>query len=346
MTDEITLPPLSEPTEFLRLRKFSAEQVREYARAAVEADRARRGKPTNEEIRQIWNAAEGHVLSFARSLLYRYGAHHPESLLGNPAPLSSQPAASAEPVGNNHIDDDAVDHFAAAMKDKLAQARVKGRHGWHECAAADLSAMLRAHIEKGDPLDVANFCMFLWSLGKPIVAAPVAQEPIGELECHLSGKATFWPDEDAVFKLPVGEHPVYAAPVAAQPIVTGEMVNRFLGWKLPEDFAPDCGIMFDRNIPASYDGWPSGTNLLTATQARAMLEYALQSVSVTAQAQPVPEGWYLVPLEPTEKMLSAGIPDNAILDAGTQIMFRNGRISSWKHMVGAAPKPSAPGDQK
>ena len=58
-----------------------------------------------------------------------------------------------------------------------------------------------------------------------------------------------------------------------------------------------------------------------------------------ASAEPVaiPEGWYLVPFEPTEGMLSAGIPENAVLDPGTAFMFRKGRISTWKHMIGAAP---------
>lgn len=83
----------------------------------------------------------------------------------------------AEPAGNTHTDDDAVDHFAAAMKDKLAQARAKGRSGWHECDPKDLSAMLRAHVDKGDPRDVANFCMFLWSLDQPI-SAPQPAEPV------------------------------------------------------------------------------------------------------------------------------------------------------------------------
>lgn len=61
-------------------------------------------------------------------------------------------------------DDDVVDAFAAAMKEKLAQARAKGRGGWQTCPPEELSRMLREHVEKGDPRDVANFCMFLWSL--------------------------------------------------------------------------------------------------------------------------------------------------------------------------------------
>lgn len=56
-------------------------------------------------------------------------------------------------------------------------------------------------------------------------------------------------------------------------VVTDEMVSRFLTWRLPDDFAPDCGVSFTKpNHPTS---WPVGTNLLTAIQARQMLEYVL-----------------------------------------------------------------------
>lgn len=49
-----------------------------------------------------------------------------------------------------------------------------------------------------------------------------------------------------------------------------KMVDRFLCWKLPKDFAPDCGISFD-----SMDGQckPVGTNLFTAEQAKQMFEH-------------------------------------------------------------------------
>lgn len=58
--------------------------------------------------------------------------------------------------------------------------------------------------------------------------------------------------------------------------VTDAMVSRFLGWKLPQHFYPDCHISFDReNASQSPHSWPTGTNLLTATQARAMLEHVL-----------------------------------------------------------------------
>lgn len=70
-----------------------------------------------------------------------------------------------------HPDDAAVDRFAVAMKGKLAAAREKGRGGWEDksdVSAEELSAMLIAHIWKGDPRDVANFCMFLHQRGEAI----------------------------------------------------------------------------------------------------------------------------------------------------------------------------------
>lgn len=60
--------------------------------------------------------------------------------------------------------------------------------------------------------------------------------------------------------------------------VTDEMVNRFLSWPLPRDFHPDCGISFDGRKDDEWNKnktWPVGTNLLTAIQARAMLEHVL-----------------------------------------------------------------------
>jgi hypothetical protein len=70
-----------------------------------------------------------------------------------------------------------------------------------------------------------------------------------------------------------GAAPAVAAP--AKPDVDA-MVSRFLGWKLPEMFVPDCGISF---TPLGHPhSWPVGTNLLTADQAKAMFEYCLKGV--------------------------------------------------------------------
>lgn len=72
-----------------------------------------------------------------------------------------------------------IDEFAIVMKEKMAKSRAKGRGGWEkkeECTAGTLSALLRAHINKGDPVDVANFCMMLHQRGEDIVTAPAEPE--------------------------------------------------------------------------------------------------------------------------------------------------------------------------
>jgi hypothetical protein len=88
------------------------------------------------------------------------------------------PTFMGEPV-LPHPDNTAVDAFAVAMKAKLAEARAKGRGGWQDkddFPQQRLSDMLRAHLAKGDPRDVANFCMFLHQRGEAILPAdPVAQ---------------------------------------------------------------------------------------------------------------------------------------------------------------------------
>ena len=102
-------------------------------------------------------------------------------------------AESAGPVAQ-HPDDAAVDAFAMAMKAKLAEARAKGRGGWQDkadCPQQRLSDMLRAHVAKGDPRDVANFCMFLHQRGESILPAePVAQGEASLGRCKACGRTT------------------------------------------------------------------------------------------------------------------------------------------------------------
>lgn len=90
-------------------------------------------------------------------------------LLASPPPAATLGKAE-------HPDDIAVDVFAVELKAKLAKAREKGRGGWQGCDPAVLSRMLREHVEKGDPRDVANFCMFLWHLNAPIAQQPAASD--------------------------------------------------------------------------------------------------------------------------------------------------------------------------
>lgn len=83
----------------------------------------------------------------------------------------------------SHSDDDAVDHFAQVMKGKLAKKRGEGLGGWNDktqCSAERLSQMLRCHIEKGDPVDVANLAMMLYERGERITSAG------GEASAHAA----------------------------------------------------------------------------------------------------------------------------------------------------------------
>lgn len=60
------------------------------------------------------------------------------------------------------------------------------------------------------------------------------------------------------------------------------MVDRFLMWRLPDDFSPDNGISFDpiagKGTEYASERKPVGTNLLTATQAEAMVRHMLEGL--------------------------------------------------------------------
>jgi hypothetical protein len=58
------------------------------------------------------------------------------------------------------------------------------------------------------------------------------------------------------------------------------MVDRFLMWPLPRDFTPDNGISYKRPNYAPNVPGPSGTNLLDATQADAMVRHMVEGLPV------------------------------------------------------------------
>jgi|ERR1700733_6100314 len=70
-----------------------------------------------------------------------------------------------------HEDDRFVIKFAIAMSEKLDKKRAEGYDGWRdECTPEFLAKSFLKHISKGDPVDVANFCMMLnYRLGGPRV---------------------------------------------------------------------------------------------------------------------------------------------------------------------------------
>lgn len=68
------------------------------------------------------------------------------------------------------------------------------------------------------------------------------------------------------------------------------MVNRFLGWRLPDPFRPDNGITFTptqhQRGEYAHAHWPSGTNLFDATQADAMVRHMVEGLPVSSA-----DGW-------------------------------------------------------
>lgn len=70
----------------------------------------------------------------------------------------------------HHKDDEAVDALAKAMKQKLAKQRAKGYGGWdgETCSKERLQTLLKECVEKGDVVDVANFCAFLFYRGEGV----------------------------------------------------------------------------------------------------------------------------------------------------------------------------------
>lgn len=62
------------------------------------------------------------------------------------------------------------------------------------------------------------------------------------------------------------------------------LVERFLGWKLPKNFNPDCGISYK---PLS-NSEPSGTSLFDYKQAEDMVKHMVEGLESTpAQAEAI-----------------------------------------------------------
>ena len=89
-----------------------------------------------------------------------------------PAYRAMLAAATFPRAADQHPDDAAVDRFAAAMKEKLAFARGKGRSGWDDpalCSIDDLTTMLRFQANAGDPVDAGNLAMMIHQRGGHIM---------------------------------------------------------------------------------------------------------------------------------------------------------------------------------
>jgi hypothetical protein len=86
---------------------------------------------------------------------------------------------------------DLIDRFAKALKEKLERAEAKYGYSdgwladdWHP----DLVRDLAAHVQKGDPLDVAAYCAFAWHHGWP--TADYRDDPAASVSMGTSRKAS------------------------------------------------------------------------------------------------------------------------------------------------------------
>jgi hypothetical protein len=98
-------------------------------------------------------------------------------------PIMTNPGATMSQNEEITILNETVDKFAAALKAKLVKSEEK--YGWEggwkdDLWYEDLIEQLHLHIEKGDPMDVAAYCMFAW------YHKWVLQHPTNALESQLA----------------------------------------------------------------------------------------------------------------------------------------------------------------
>ena len=60
-----------------------------------------------------------------------------------------------------YLENKAVDYLAKQMKQRLAEKRSQGYGGWTNCDKAVMLDGLNKSVDKGNPVDVANYCAFL-----------------------------------------------------------------------------------------------------------------------------------------------------------------------------------------
>ena len=60
-----------------------------------------------------------------------------------------------------YLENKAVDYLAKQMKQRLAEKRLQGYSGWTNCDKAVILDGLNKSVDKGSPVDVANYCALL-----------------------------------------------------------------------------------------------------------------------------------------------------------------------------------------
>jgi|SRR3982750_46577 len=168
--------------------------------------------------------------------------------------------------------------------DVLAVIESSARYEEDECRFQAAKELREAGARLSALLDAASGA--IGQLGQALAAATSTTAGVGDWGIDTSaGRPILVFQNCSVIEAEQAEFVLglIAAHYSATETKTGgldAMVSRFLGWKLPQDFAPDAGISFTppdsrMDPPMQQSCWPIGTNLLTAIQARAMLEHVV-----------------------------------------------------------------------
>jgi len=237
-------------------------------------------------------------------------------------------ALVATPPAEQHPDEIAVDRFAAAMKAKLKWEREqRNRSGWQAMSAADLSRILYEHLPKGDPVDVANLSMMLHQNGQQIETPPAEPEveEWREIEQHVQPRLADGYTAVAISKpgFWMVKGPGPAAALATKPAVkddetvvealrgtTASLVAAVSLLKRGSKKAAPSNKMFDQMI-RDYSK---------------SIEGARAALSGSGSGWRVPDGWKLVPVEPTEAMLAVGVGGASGV-----------KLRLWQLMLAASP---------
>lgn len=102
--------------------------------------------------------------------------------------------------------------------------------------------------------------------GRNIDEAAKCVEEMGDEELLLRAKH----DPDLFRHIALGYRASKLSPPSDGEIQ--RMAERFLNWRLPDNFNPDCGIGFDKSR-IHLQSWPTGTNLIGYTEALAMVRH-------------------------------------------------------------------------
>lgn len=97
---------------------------------------------------------------------------------------------AVDAFANSGNEDHVADSFIDQVKDALARGREKGRGGWQTADVAEIHAGLHKSLAAGQPVDVAAYCMFLWSRGDRCQAptyAPLSAKEVHALSCMQAG---------------------------------------------------------------------------------------------------------------------------------------------------------------